>query len=561
MGHSPHCSVSDCSPPSPTRNIEVINCGMTATNSYTVLDLARDLVQCQPDCYVVYDGHNEFYGALGAASRQSLGPSRLFTEIYLRLIRFRTVQLLADGYRGLTGWVGKSNAAATRGTMMEVLARDRIVPSGSTAYTNAYAAFSENMRDLRELCRNEHIPLLLGTQVSSLHDQAPFVSVSAQGISPDQKKTSEEDLLRGKEFMARLSLDSAEQSFRAAIAKDPMYAESHFRLAQCLELRKDSAAARSEYTAARDEDGLRFRTDSKFNDLIRSMADGESCIVVDVDSLFSARSPGGVPGRSLIWEHLHPNSRGSFLIAAAYARAMHGNGVLVPRDAWERCDAVSDETLWNERPLTELDERVAARNTEVLTSSWPFVDHTLTPKPIAPTDTLGKIADELVHLSLDWKKAHELAIAEYQRRGAWGDVAKEYHALLSEIPLDLELYLGLERAQLRMQDLSGMEATLRRSLTIYPTLQAYRTLGDVKMQQGNPAGALQYYEHLSAFPQSPEERLQNGSVLALALMRSGRLEPAKEELEDLLRAYPRIPQLKAMLADVNNALQAGHTQH
>ena len=46
---------------------------MTATNSFTTLDFARELVDCQPDLYIVYDGHNEFYGALGVASRESPG--------------------------------------------------------------------------------------------------------------------------------------------------------------------------------------------------------------------------------------------------------------------------------------------------------------------------------------------------------------------------------------------------------------------------------------------------------------------------------------------------------
>ena len=543
----------------PDRNIEVLNCGMTATNSFTVLDLARDLAGCQPDCFVVYDGHNEFYGALGAASRQSLGPSRWLAQVYLRLIRFRSVQLLADGYRALMAWVSSKGASTPRGTMMEVLARDRIVPSGSAVYDNAYTTFSSNMLDLRDLCEREHIPLLLGTQVSNLHDQAPFVSVHGENTTPARKLASDEGLRQGKECLARDALDSAERAFRTAIEADSRYAEPHYRLAQCLDLKKDSSAARTEYVAARDEDALRFRTDSKFNALIRSIQRDGSCIVVDVDSLFAAHSPGGVPGRSLIWEHLHPNATGNFLIAAAYARAMHQQAILFGHDVWDRCDTVSEEELWDAAPITKLDERIAERNTEVLTSSWPFVDRAHEPMPIAANDTIGEIADQLVHLSLDWKRAHELAIAEYQRRGAWAEVVNEYRALVSEIPLDLELQMNLVKAQYRIHDLPGMEATLLRSLAIYPTLQAYRTLGDVKMQQGDPAGALPYYEKMGAFPQSAEEQLQNGGVLALALMQSGKLQQAKGLLENLVRSYPRVPQLQSMLADVNNALQAEGT--
>ena len=83
-----------------------------------------------------------------------------------------------------------------------------------------------------------------------------------------------------------------------------------------------------QYTLARDCDELRFRTDSKFNDLIRSMDDHEYCFVADIEADFKALSPDSLIGYNLITEHLHPNSRGYFEIAKSFAQSMHQHGVL-----------------------------------------------------------------------------------------------------------------------------------------------------------------------------------------------------------------------------------------
>ena len=70
-------------------NIEVINVGLAAVNSYTVLDFINELVDYHPDAFVVYLGHNEFYGALGIGSTEYLGKSRTLVDFYVKLHSYR----------------------------------------------------------------------------------------------------------------------------------------------------------------------------------------------------------------------------------------------------------------------------------------------------------------------------------------------------------------------------------------------------------------------------------------------------------------------------------------
>src|SRR5690606_30917257 len=52
----------------PEKNIEVVNTGITAVNSYTLWDLTDAIIEQKPDLVLIYAGHNEYYGALGAGS-------------------------------------------------------------------------------------------------------------------------------------------------------------------------------------------------------------------------------------------------------------------------------------------------------------------------------------------------------------------------------------------------------------------------------------------------------------------------------------------------------------
>jgi hypothetical protein len=78
----------------PARTVEVVNTGLTAVNSYTLVDFADEIVAQRPDAVLVYAGHNEYYGVFGVGSSVSLGRSSLAVRGYLWLVRWRSVQLL-----------------------------------------------------------------------------------------------------------------------------------------------------------------------------------------------------------------------------------------------------------------------------------------------------------------------------------------------------------------------------------------------------------------------------------------------------------------------------------
>lgn len=104
------------------------------------------------------------------------------------------------------------------------------------------------------------------------------------------------------------------------------------------------------------------------------------------------------------------------------------------------------------------------------------------------------------------------------------------------IPLDLQLYFELAETYLQEKRFDDMRAILLRSVAVYPTLQALRTLGDVMMQKGEPAEAVRYYEKMRDFPQAPKDLLQNSVATSWAYFKDGDHEKAKLLIAEVLKS-------------------------
>ena len=101
----------------PQYNIEVVNVGLAAVNSYTVLDFTKELVDYAPDAFIVYVGHNEFYGAMGVGSTEYLGQWRALVNVYLWMRHLRLFLLVRDGVVALRSLI-KPEATPRNVTLM-----------------------------------------------------------------------------------------------------------------------------------------------------------------------------------------------------------------------------------------------------------------------------------------------------------------------------------------------------------------------------------------------------------------------------------------------------------
>src|SRR5688500_20130638 len=85
----------------PADSVEVINLGIAATNSYALVDMAREVLAQSPDAVLIYAGHNEYYGSLGAASTENIvGTSPAIKHAYHWMLRSPLSPALRRGRQG-----------------------------------------------------------------------------------------------------------------------------------------------------------------------------------------------------------------------------------------------------------------------------------------------------------------------------------------------------------------------------------------------------------------------------------------------------------------------------
>ncbi|MGB2868670.1 MAG: hypothetical protein WBD36_09475 [Bacteroidota bacterium] len=520
----------------PGKSIEVINLGMTATNSFTVNDIAAELINYQPDLFIVYDGHNEFYGALGISSQETLGGSRWLVKAHLKLVHVRLYQLVKNTLRWVTGLFAKPHATSEPGTMMERLAEGKYVPYGSNQYWECLSIFKANLQELKEICVSKKIPLILGTQVSNVHDRAPFVSEPAAALSDSGRAESAKLLEKASESFRQGNLNAGLESCDRAIVIDSLRGDAHFLRGRILEKLGNRLEAAHEYLKARDDDQLRFRASSDFNQAIRAMDDHQSVFVTDVEQYFSTVSGDSTPGNELILEHLHPNLRGYFLMAKTYQETMKRHSLLGLD--WSK-DNVTDDALWNARPLTEVDERAAGRRIELLTAGWPFQLQSTPVEDPPSTDTLGRIVLGLTRAEMTWEEAHVKAAESYAGKRNTRKAELEYRAILNQIPLSISAYLRLAQLYLVDGNLDTAKVVLLRSLEVERTFYAARYLGAIALDRKLPSEAIPHLELAIRLATQLRDRSDAGYLLALAHLRGNHISESVRVLQDLLMADPR----------------------
>jgi tetratricopeptide (TPR) repeat protein len=239
-----------------------------------------------------------------------------------------------------------------------------------------------------------------------------------------------------------------------------------------------------------------------------------------------------------------------------YARVMRTRGILAPTEEWTRRDTITDERLWEERHVSEIDERIAQRRSEVLTASWPFRSGITVVSGVPKSDTLALIADQVTRGTLFWHQAHEDAARLYELRGDRRNLEREYRILVSQLPyVNVQPYLRLARLLLDQDRIPEVQQWLAASIDVQPTILAYRALADIALNMRDYSQAITYYEKTFVFAQSKEEQAENGYLLALALLRANRVEEARARLLKVLSVKPDHQASVALLGAMNSRQQ------
>jgi len=430
----------------PTDTVEVVNLGIAATNTYAIVDFVGEILDQHPDAVMIYAGHNEYYGALGVGSTETLGSFPPFIRLYLKLQRLKTLQLLRNAITGIMS-IGRAKSTEDQSpSRMESVARDQRIVLGGKTYVAGKRQFDSNLRIAIGRFRKAGVAVFVGSLVSNLRDQPPLSVLSSDG-------------------KAGADAAAAYQSGQQALG------------------RNDSLAARPLLVRARDLDQVRFRAPTDFNEIVRQIAKDEGAIYVPVEESFTNSSLEKIPGHDLILEHVHPNSHGYAIMGREFFTALQSSGLLRNRADFSRLK--SWDQYEKEMAITPIDERIAQHERQTVVTRWPFVpfsrqqDYRGTYKPV---DLLDSLAFGVARGGVRYPDAKLAMARHYEATNQVDSALAEYAGLIRDLPRSELPARYAATFLLKLNQPERAIPYLEKSNSIRPTAFASLTLGVIALR-------------------------------------------------------------------------------
>lgn len=498
----------------PESNIEVINLGISAINTYTIKDLVPAVLEQKPDLILIYTGHNEYYGALGVASSQNLGNSSFLIDLYLSLQSYKTFQLVSSFVNYISS-IFSSNSdkvnASQNETLMERMVGNNLIEYNSDLYYEGINQFENNMRDILSLIKKENVPVILGTLVSNLSGLKPFESL--QGSSP--------------------SADSVFKSANEELSKNNL------------------AKAKKLFYFARDLDALRFRAPLKINDIIISLTEEFDFSFIDLDHIFNSHSPQGVTGYNLTVDHLHPNVTGYKLIADSFFDKILELNFQPKSAVTSLPPSVLDSVLIRDFPFTELDSAIASLRVKILTGAYPFAprgSENLLVKNFIPKNIIDSLAIEVVDRWTIWEKAHYSLSERYYNEKEFSKAAREIKVLIEDRPLNPSNYKELINLFISVRDYTESVKYLKKLQSFHPDAFTYKWMGSIALENKDYQEAIINLQKSLDFSQTDPQVWYN---LAGAYYMTNNISNAKYAIRRCLEINPQNPAAQSFWEQLN----------
>jgi lysophospholipase L1-like esterase len=392
----------------PEHQVEVINTAMSAVNSYSMLSYADDIIAQQPDAVLIYAGHNEYVGILGVGAAEPWLGSSTLTRLSLALRPYRLYQAVEQLTTALTPQASDQTAAPQqKRTLMARLAKSQLIALDSELYNAGLAQYQRNLAALLGKYQQAAVPVFLATVASNIADQKPFQS-------PPLTVTQ-------RQLLAELAGSDASNNANKlaelrAIIQQQQHALLAFELGQWLRSQQRFDEAKGYLELARDLDSLRFRAPGDINKIHRQLAADFGVTLVETEQALAQHSTGGLIGRELMLEHLHPNLPGYFVIADRFYQALASSKLQAGKTGQLPAMRVQESTAqaWTLRPVLPAEEYAAFARIATLTSDYPFV-------PTAQPVQLPKANDWQQQLGLDffsnkisWLILMQQSLAQYR---------------------------------------------------------------------------------------------------------------------------------------------------
>lgn len=495
----------------PHTRFEVVNAAMTGINSHAIREIAHDCAAADGDLWVVYMGNNEVVGPFGAGTvfgPQAPSESLIRGSLAIKSTRFG--QLLSAAEQALNP--PPASRRQWDGLLMFV---ENQLREDDPRMRRVYQHFAANLNSILDDAKQAGVGVVLSTVAVNLRDCAPFASLNKPGLSPEQRTAWKAAYRRGRAEQKAGRPHEAITHFRAAAEIDDTYADLTYAMAECLLADGKPREAASLFALAREQDVLRFRCDSKLNEVTREVAaehTNDRVRLVDAEQEF-ARAAGDVPDRTHFYEHVHLTFLGNYLLARTMIDDLDA---LLPKRVRDSEEADAAEWLTAE----ECAQRLGW-------TSWPQV--------LALDDILRRLSDP--PFTAQANHAAQVAALQYQADRARTKIAAEsaradelFAPALAAAPDDPMLHAQLCQLHSQAGDAKAAIADARRAVELLPTCVDYWLL---------LASALATDQQFEDAADAYREALEVDDENSFAMLNLARIEAALNRREDAMATYRR----------------------
>jgi len=318
----------------PSRHWEVINAGGVSYASYRVAVLMEELIQYQPDFFILYTGQNEF---LEARSYQKIiAMPKALRGLGALAAKTRTWTLLEKVLKP------EEKAGSEAKTILSDEVKTKLDASvGPSAYhrdleeqKKTIEHFHFNLLRMIDMAKANNVGVELVVPGANLKDCVPFKSQHRPGL--DESLIRKFDALMKAAYAAGAEgqLEKALDFLKQARSIDQHYAGQLYNEARVLGALGRWVEAKEDFEMARDEDVCPLRILSRMTDIVRKSADDRGVACVDFDAFSRQHSEHGIPGKNIFLDHVHPTIEGNFLLAHLILESFVQQGIVHPVSGW-----------------------------------------------------------------------------------------------------------------------------------------------------------------------------------------------------------------------------------
>ena len=499
----------------PSRKIEVINTAMTSVNSHVVYEVARSIPRNSADFAVILMGNNEVVGPYG--------PGTFNQNFLANITLIRGIQALKrtriwQALNSLNLQIRPTDAKQDLEWEGMQMFTNHGVAHDDPRMESVYGHYEDNLISIIEALRKKGIHILLSSVPVNLRHSAPYLSVHSPELSNDQLDQWHELTRRGSQSSDQENWADAIGHFQAALEIDPDYADTHFRLATAFENVANFQEAKTHYQRALDLDALRFRADTRINQIIQKVAasvESDTFSFVDNAAAFEQASQPFQPGWNLLLEHVHYDFSGNHVLAAEISRSIMSNL------------GASDD--YQPLPGIEVARRIGFPNhdtIEDIKNLQGMIQHPPFPGQSNYTELQNFLRETLERVTREVGSSRDVV----QRRR---DIVSSGHA-------DWKVHFELAVLNQRLRNSTAMYYHLNQILEQYPhNRETYMKIAEAMSKDGKWREAIPYLEQSRYYTRGDEKKTaETVNWLGTAYLRTGEYERATDLLLEVPEKYP-----------------------